>query len=187
MAEPSIYGEIAQAIPVVVGGLLAVGGGVMAQVVTHRLALSREERNLRRERLEALVKALYAHNQWLDERLSIMVFRNEDHDKPSPLDEVRMIQALHFPELATEVNLVVQGELPLFKFIAEQRIAHSTDAGNFFKQFDNTPYLEGYKLYIFARNVTVAKCRTLLISPEPTILKRLQKFLKSTASKMDGK
>ena len=31
-----------------------------------------------------------------------MVFRNEMHDVASPLDEVRMFQALYFPQLAGE-------------------------------------------------------------------------------------
>src|SRR5271157_1172507 len=101
MADSSIYDEIAKTIPVIVGGLLAIGGGVAAQLVTHHLAVTREARSLRRERLEALVKALYASEQWqLTAFYSIL--RNEDHNTQSPLDEVRMIQALHFPELKEE-------------------------------------------------------------------------------------
>src|SRR2546426_54378 len=136
MADPSIYSEIAQAIPVVIGGLLAVGGGVIAQVVTDWLSISRDERNLRRERLESLVKALYAHNQWLDEKQEVTIFRDENHDKPNPLDEVRMIQALHFPELANEVNLLVQAQLPMLKYIAEQRVARLKDPEAFIKEYN---------------------------------------------------
>jgi hypothetical protein len=100
IAESSIYGEIVQAVPVVIGGLLAVGGGVIAQIATHWLSISRDERNFRRERLEQLVKALFTHQVWLEDKFQAMVFRLEDHNVPDPLNEVRMLQALHFPELS---------------------------------------------------------------------------------------
>jgi hypothetical protein len=187
LADTSIYGEIAQAIPVVIGGLLALGGGVIAQVVTHWLSISRDERNLRRNRLEALVKALYAHNQWLDEKQEVTIFRNENHDKPNPLDEVRMIQALHFPELAAEVIVIVGMQLPLLRFIAEQRLARLKDQEAFIKHYDNKPFLQNYDTYLTALNVTVSKCRRLLPAPQATLLNRLWKFLANTANEMKGK
>jgi hypothetical protein len=187
MADPSIYGEVAQAIPVVIGGLLAVGGGVIAQVITHWLSISRDERNLRRERLEQLVKALFAHQEWLDERRSVMIFRNEDHDKPNPMNEVQMIQALHFPELRTEILLLSDTEMPLLSFILNQRAAHIKNPANFIQQYDHKPFLEDYKRYLSARNTTVQRCRQLLPAPQPTLLNGLWKFLATTVNKMDGK
>jgi hypothetical protein len=182
MAEPSIGGEIAQAVPVVIGGLLAVGGGVIAQVVTHWLSISRDERNFRRERLETFVKALYAHSQWIEEKHQVLIFSNEDHDKPNPLDEARMIQALHFPELLTEVNLLMKAQLPILEYIAEQRVARLNDRAAFINQYNNKPFLQSYQVYTTALTLTVAKCRQLLPAPQPTLLNGLWKLV----NKMDG-
>jgi ABC-type nitrate/sulfonate/bicarbonate transport system substrate-binding protein len=68
MTDTVILTEIARAIPVLVGGILAVAGGVGSQFLVHRLADRRERRKLRRERIEALVKAVYAHGQWIEEK-----------------------------------------------------------------------------------------------------------------------
>src|ERR1019366_9089701 len=98
MTDSSIYAELAKAIPVVVGGLLAIRGVLIGQIATHRFTIKRDRAKLRRERLESFVKAIYAHSQWLDDKQNAMIFANTDHDTASPLDEARMIQALHFPE-----------------------------------------------------------------------------------------
>lgn len=122
MADPSILDEIIKAVPVVVGGLLALSGGVVAQMVTHRLAKSRERESLVRQKGEVLVKALYAHMQWLEEKRITLIFREEEHDTPTPLDEARMIQRLYFPELASEMAAVSQALVPILKFILDQKI-----------------------------------------------------------------
>lgn len=91
MADPSTLNPILAAIPVVVGGVLAIAGGLASQLVIHRLAEGRQKAKLRRDRIESLVKAVYAQSRWISERSSKMIFRNEDHDEPWPLDEARMI------------------------------------------------------------------------------------------------
>ena len=60
MPDTTIATEFAKAIPVVVGGLLAVVGGVAGHELVHYLTAKREVDKLRRERLESVVKALYA-------------------------------------------------------------------------------------------------------------------------------
>ncbi|HEY8888018.1 MAG TPA: hypothetical protein VIM35_06000 [Gallionella sp.] len=166
MTDPSIYDEFAKAIPVVIGGLLAVGGGFAGQFFTHRLTESREKAKLQRERLEALVKALYAHDQWLDAKRNTMIFRNEDHETPSPLDEARMLQALHFPELAQSLQAVQQAQIPMLKFIGEQRIARMKDQHAWIKEWSDAPYNEAYKLYLGAVGVVTTKCREMMYAAE---------------------
>lgn len=162
MTDPSIYAEIVKAVPVVVGGLLAATAGVATQFLTHHLAIKREERNAKRERLERLVKAIYAHQQWVDDRLNAIVFREEDHNIPSPLSEARMIQALYFPELAAELARVHETDLPLLKFVGEQRVARMKDLQGWLKSWNPQPYYDSYKAYTSAMTVLTAKCRTLL-------------------------
>jgi hypothetical protein len=145
MADSSIYTEIAKAVPVVIGGLLAVGGGVIAQIVTHRLAVRREQANLRRERLESLVKALYGHQRWIEEKLQIVVFENEDHRAPAPIDEARMLQTLYFPELQEAVCAMLDAQVQMLKFIGEQHVARMRDEGAWLQNYDPQPYFEAYE------------------------------------------
>jgi hypothetical protein len=166
MTDPCIYDEFAKAVPVVIGGLLALSGGIAGQLLTHRLAESREKNKLQREHLEALVKALYAHEQWLDAKRNSMIFRNEDHDTPSPLDEARMIQALHFPELAQALQGVQQAQIPMLEFIGEQRIARMKNQEAWIKEWSTAPYNEAYKRYLVAVGIVTTKCREMLYASE---------------------
>ena len=162
MTDSVVLAEIAKAVPVLVGGILAVAGGVGSQFLVHRLTDRRERIRLRRERIESLVKSVYAHGQWLEEKQTKMVFRNEDHDSPNPLDEARMLQALHFPELKNELLAVQQAHIPLLQFINDQRIKHMKDKGSFVAEWDSGPFNEGYKRYLAAVHALVQRARTLL-------------------------
>ena len=164
MTDPTLIEELARAIPVVVGGLLAVGGGLFGQVVTHRLTMKRERSKIQRERLESFVKAIYAHSQWLDEKRNTMIFANSDHDVASPLDEARMIQALHFPELLDAILAVQQTQMPLLDFIGKQRIARMQNQETWLAAWDNEPYNAAYKQYLLAVGLATMKCRKVLLA-----------------------
>lgn len=173
MADSTTLGQLSGAIPVVIGGLLAVGGGVVTQLVTNHLTITREEHNYRRERLEALVKALFANDQWLENRHTMLLFRNQDYDNPSPLDEVRMLMALHFPELGEEVVAVTQAQKPLLDFVYKQKIAQLQDTKAWIESFDNQPYLEAYAGYSKAVSLLVMKCSVLIGSFAPLRIFRI--------------
>ena len=162
MSDSVVLIEIAKAIPVVVGGLLAVAGGFVSQFLVHRLTDQRDRVRLRRERLESLVKAVYAHGQWLAEKQTKMIFRNEDHDSHNPLDEARMLQSLHFPELADALLAIQRAHLPLLQFINEQRVKHMKSKESFVAEWNSTPFNDGYKVYLAAVNALVQHARALL-------------------------
>lgn len=159
-----LYSELAKAVPVLLGGLVAIAGGFGSQLLIHDLTDRRDRIRLRRERLEALVKSVYAHDQWIDAKRRTMIFRNEDHDDPSPLDEARMIQALHFPELAREVLAIQTAQVPLIKFIHAERLKHMKDKEDFIQSWDSSPYNEAYSAYLDAVANLTNKCRSLLSS-----------------------
>ncbi|MGB7543809.1 MAG: hypothetical protein WBM28_17550 [Burkholderiales bacterium] len=162
MAEPTLYGEIVKAAPVVIGGLLAILGGVAGQIITHRLTAARERSAVIRERIESLVKALYGHTQWLEEKRVTMLFRDGDHDSPSPLEEARMLQSLYFPELAAEIIAIQQAQIPMMEFVGQQRVARMKDRKAWMESFSQAPYLEMYKAHLLAHNAAISKCRTLI-------------------------
>jgi hypothetical protein len=97
-----------------------VGGGIAGQLLTDRLAEKREERSLRCQHLEEIVKAVYAHWEWLEEKFRAVLFRGVEHDRPSPLRKMRAIHALYVPELASEVLAVMNAEEPLLAFMREK-------------------------------------------------------------------
>jgi hypothetical protein len=165
MADPSAPSAIAAAVPVVIGGLLAIGGGVAAQLITHVLAEKREYRTLRRQRLESLLRALYAHSQWLEDRFQALLFRDITHDAPLPLDEAQVIQVLYFPELAEDLSNIRERQRPLRKFIGDQKVVKLADADLWRANWNAKPYYDAYGEYLRAMNLAVAKCQTLMDLP----------------------
>jgi hypothetical protein len=147
MADPTVASELVHAIPVLIGGALAVLGGAGGQWLTHWLSKSRDAEKFRREKIEALVKALYAHEQWLEDRFSALVLRGEKFDQHSPLDEVRMLQALHFPTLEAALISVQQSNLALMKFVNEQQQAKLKNLLACINTWDSDPYMDEYKNY----------------------------------------
>ena len=97
--------EMINLIPVALGGLLAMGGGAVAQLVTHLLAVRRERTNLMRDRLESLVQALYLHAEWIQDEVDFLFVEGAGFRRvPSPLPKAVMIQELHFPELGAQMR-----------------------------------------------------------------------------------
>ena len=162
MADQSSINPLVTALPVVVGGVLAIAGGLFSQLFIHRLAERREIAKLRRERIEALMRAVVAQSRWLSERSTKMMFRNEDHDEPWPLDEAQMLQELYFPELSLELHAVHVACIPLAKFIGEQRIVHMRDRDAFIKKYDPTSFNEAYKQYLAAVGTLTKRCRAIV-------------------------
>jgi hypothetical protein len=164
MTNTSLYAELVKLVPVFVGALLAICGGLGSQIFIHKLTARREIANLHRDRLEALIKAVYSHGNWIQEKQTKMVFRNEDHDVASPLDEARMIQTLHFPELANEILAIQQTQIPLIKFINDERIKHMKDKRTFIEGWNPAEFEESYKKYLEAVNAITNKCRNIFES-----------------------
>jgi hypothetical protein len=128
MADTSLW-------PVVVGGVLALGGTVAGAIATtiRDAAQQRHERKKRRaDKFEELVAAVYEFDHWLDSM--------RGHGGPktvSPFSKVQSIAAVYFPqfsELISELNgasrqyriWIVEAwakgvpELPTTEFITER-------------------------------------------------------------------
>jgi hypothetical protein len=120
MADTSLGTEILKAVPVVLGGLLAVFGGVAGQYFTHRFTQTREAEKLLREKAEQFIHALYAHRAWLDAKDNATLFHHSDHDVPSPLDQGYALQSLYFPELRPQLDAIRRAEIQLVHFIFTQ-------------------------------------------------------------------
>lgn len=163
MESSALIAEVAKTIPVIIGAALAILGGLFSQLITYKLSRSRDRSALRRERIETLVKALYAHSQWLKDKQTSVLFRGQEHDAPSPLGEARMLQKLYFPSLGPELLAIMQAEMPMIKFIGEQQLAKMKDSQAWINAWDPQPFHDAYNQYIVALDVAVTKCRDQLM------------------------
>jgi len=162
MEEVDVTAEIVKTLPVVIGAALAILGGVAGQIIADNLSRSRERVSLRRERIEALVKALYAHSQWIEDKRTCLLFRGQSHDVPSPLNDAKMLQKLYFPDLAREMLKIYQTEIPILQFIGEQHLARTKDLQSWLNTWNPQPYYDAYAIYLAVLEAAVTKCHDYL-------------------------
>ena len=72
-----------------------------------------------------------------------------------------MLQSLHFPELNDDVRGLLQAQIPMIKFIGEQKVARAKNREAFINDWNPKQYHESYGEYLVKINATVQKCRKL--------------------------
>jgi len=113
-------------LPVIVGGLLTVTGGVIGGGITllvKWVETNDEKKKRRAEKFEELVVSIFEHKHWLDTAKNIRVFGDGQDLNISPIVKVSAIMATHFPEFDEQVRSVeVAGdEYELWMFKARQK------------------------------------------------------------------
>ena len=146
-AEPNIFTEL---LPILVGGILALSGGFFGQLWTSYLDRKKSKRELRLSKSEALVQALYEHAEWLDDKRKNLLFRQQEHEAPSPMNKVKALQDLYFPHLAAELLDVMKAEIPMVKFLSQQRIEQMKDLSNWLENNNLEDYNPMYQDYLIA-------------------------------------
>lgn len=105
MAEPaSIW-------PVIVGGLIAIGGVAITagiNVLMKRGDNENERKKRRAEKFEELVAAIYEHDHWLDTKRDVVMYGHEAEVGVSPLAKVEAISAVYFPRFNGSVAALAQ-------------------------------------------------------------------------------
>lgn len=115
--------ELVKYLPIVVGGLLAAGGGWFGQFLTHSYSAKRERNKLLRDKAERLCTRLTDMSEWLQARRNKYLYSLEDHDTPSPLSEVRTLQKLYFPTLKKQIDDVSSETIKMIRILGEEGIA----------------------------------------------------------------
>jgi hypothetical protein len=93
--------------PVVVGGLLAIGGGVVTLVgsfIRDWMQLQQEQRKERLKKFEDMVAAVYEFDDWLERRRQIDAFGKELPEEVSPFYKLQAISAAYFPRFLTRIE-----------------------------------------------------------------------------------
>lgn len=126
--------------PVIVGGLLAIGGALSGTLLTYLLTQRAQRKKLKREKLEQLLSAANRTEHWLDEYKNTKLDNIEKDIGASPISEVEYLSALYVKELAMEVSLLSLATAKYFKLVANSH-AKRLETGSIPKEF-----IEGYKV-----------------------------------------
>jgi hypothetical protein len=89
-------------IPVVVGGLLTIGGGAVAvigSILVEARKSAEEKRKHRADKFEDIVKAVYELDHWLDRERDLSLTGVGDPLEVSPFAKLQAISAIHFPSI----------------------------------------------------------------------------------------
>ena len=161
-AEPTMAQEALKLLPIVTGAILAIAGGGITQYFVHRWGQRREREKLLREKAESLIRALYSHREWITSKSTIMVFRGQDHDIPSPLLEAWTIQSIYFPQLRDALLEVDGKALPVLNLINAERVKQREDPKTWIETHDDKTFMPLYRAYSAALVAAVEKVASLV-------------------------
>lgn len=85
--------------PVIIGGVIAIAGGVLGTVLSHLFKTSTDRRERRRAKLEEIVTLTFEVEQWLERQKDYFWWAKQPAVGVSPLDRCRPMTELYFPEL----------------------------------------------------------------------------------------
>jgi len=65
MPTEEIYKMIVDMLPVIIGGIMALSGGVLTSILTHKMESGRQKKKINAEKAEKIVDLLYCNMMWL--------------------------------------------------------------------------------------------------------------------------
>jgi hypothetical protein len=110
-------------LPVIVGGGIAIIGGLIGPPFLHHLQQKVEKKKRRAEKFEELVATLYEHDHWLQMMQNVRLFGDEDRNVMPPITKVHAISLVYFPELEEQITKldVVTDKYKLWMSTAAQK------------------------------------------------------------------
>jgi hypothetical protein len=113
MADTSLW-------PVVVGGLLALGGtvaGAIATTIRDAVQQRHEKAKRRADKFEELVAALYEFDHWMESRRQRDAFGVDIPETVSPFAKVQAISSVYFPQFDQAIRELNSATLQYRKWI----------------------------------------------------------------------
>jgi hypothetical protein len=104
---------------VLLGGALAIAGGVIGPTIVHRLQAKEREHRLRAEKLEQLAASALESQVWLENVRDDKLFRKDIRPGVSPITRAYAIATIYFPELVDKVNELQQAAQSHVQWIAQ--------------------------------------------------------------------
>ena len=114
---------MADIVGVIVGGVLAVGGGAASQWFLHHLKTQTETRQRRGVKFEEMVAALYEYDHWLDNKRNRLVYGKDLPETASPFAKLYAISAVYFRQFSGQVR-VLEAASREYELWMTQRAGH---------------------------------------------------------------
>jgi hypothetical protein len=110
-------------LPVIVGGVIAIAGGLIGPPYLHHLQQKAEKKRKRAEKFEELIATLYEHNHWLLAMANVRLFGGEEIKVVSPMAKVQAISSVYFQEFEKQITQldVVADKYELWAMEARQK------------------------------------------------------------------
>jgi hypothetical protein len=102
--NPTVASELIALLPVIVGGAIALAGGVIGAGATHFFTARRDRAAAKRERLEKLVTAVHDLNIWAKKNDNYYLFGRDEVLEQPPMATVMTVTRLYFPDLKPEAT-----------------------------------------------------------------------------------
>lgn len=109
ISDPTVVGVAAAVIPmipVVVGGLLAIGGGLAVAIANHFFTARRERAVAKRAKLDNLVSAAHDLAIWLKKNDNYYLWGRDEVLEKSPMATILTVSGLYWPELTPEARVL---------------------------------------------------------------------------------
>ncbi|WP_333838790.1 hypothetical protein [Novosphingobium sp.] len=148
---------LSQLAPVVVGGFIAVAGGLVGPPLAHYLKVRREDSQAKKLRLEKLVLNIFAHHEWVDQSCRNGV---NDMDLPDPIPDTPQMYAtirVYFPELREAAARVSENTAVMLVWALRIRQSEKLDEQGAL----NAQHDEKYRLYSSAVASLLNACEDL--------------------------
>ncbi len=94
-------------LPVIVGGLLTMGGGVIGfvgSVIRDVVQTKHDNKKLRAAKFEELVSAVYEYDRWLDTKMAIQAHGQQGTLSFNPAAKIAAISAVYFPSVQDRIK-----------------------------------------------------------------------------------
>jgi len=89
---------------VIVGGAIAIAGGLATLLLSEYLKQRKETKKKRAEKLEELISVIYEHHHWVQHLYQIKVQGETGEIPPTPFSKIEAITYIYFPQFDTLVN-----------------------------------------------------------------------------------
>lgn len=88
----------------IVGGLIGLLGGIAGPPLTHFLNRRARRTKVREEKLEELVRTVYAFDHWLEMKRNSTVFGDRSPETSTPIAIARAITTVHLTEFDSDLS-----------------------------------------------------------------------------------
>lgn len=91
-------------LPVIVGGVIGVLGGIAGPPIAHWLATGAAKETRRIERFEQLLTLLHEHDLWLEKQRGSKVFGSDEPAEAPPLPRALALASVYFPAMESALS-----------------------------------------------------------------------------------